>query len=343
MAVLAGLAVVLGAAGIALFLRRDIGGVIRFREGPSDGIGRSRREPRMRQSWHLASVLARSLASLTATVATWGVALAVYAAAMTAIVQQAQQPLLELIDTIARQNPTYGVVIARMTGGSAAAVNARALTAILTVIAVVFSAFTVTLASRWAQDTDEGRLDLVLATPCPRSRLIAARFAAVLAGLVTAAGAIFTGVALTGVGAGLRARPTPARRGHIRDGADCDGRGGDRLSPGRLAALGSCHGHADRAAARVVRRHAARPALQMAACGHATVDLRAVRHAAGHGAAAGPRCGTPRRGGRRVDSGNYPLRDQGPRSLEAVAKTTLVASGLQGGSVNDRPSRPGRV
>ena len=126
---------------------------------------------------------------------------------MTAIVQQAQQPLLELIDTIARQNPTYGAVIARMTGGSAAAVNARALTAILTVIAVVFSAFTVTLASRWAQDTDEGRLDLVLATPCPRSRLIVASFAAVLAGLVTAAGAIFTGVALTAWALGFALDP----------------------------------------------------------------------------------------------------------------------------------------
>jgi len=144
----------------------------------------------------IVSILARSLASLTATVATWSVALAVYAATMTAIVQQAQQPLLELIDSIARQNPAYGVVIARMTGGSTAAVNARALSAILTVIAVVFSAFTVTLASRWAQDTNEGRLDLVLATPCPRSRLIAARFAAVLAGLATAAGAIFSAVAV---------------------------------------------------------------------------------------------------------------------------------------------------
>ncbi len=207
MAVLGGLAVVLGTAGIALFLRRDIGGVIRFHEGPSDGIDRPSRETRSRHSQHLSSVLARSLASLTATVATWGVALAVYGATMTAIVQQAQRPLLELIDAVARQNPTYGVVIARMTGGSAATVNARALTAILTVIAVVFSAFTVTLVSRWAQDTDEGRLDLVLSTPSPRSRLIAARFAAVLAGLVTVAGAMFTGIALTAWALGFALDP----------------------------------------------------------------------------------------------------------------------------------------
>jgi ABC-2 type transport system permease protein len=207
MALLAGLALVLGGAGIALFLRRDIGGVIRLHDGPSAGIDRSSPEPRTHHSWHLSSVLARSLASLTATVTTWSVVLAVYAAAMTAVVQQAQQPLLELIDTIARQNPTYSVVIARMTGGSAAAVNARALTAILTVIAVVFSGFTVTLASRWVQDTDEGRLDLVLATPCPRAQLITARFAAVLAGLVTAASAIFTGVALTAWALGFALDP----------------------------------------------------------------------------------------------------------------------------------------
>src|SRR4029453_19215141 len=132
-----GLGVGRGGAGIPLFLGRDIGGVIRFHEGPSDGIDRPSRETRSRHSRHLSSVLARSLASLTATVATWGVALAVYGATMTAIVQQAQRPLLELIDAVARQNPTYGVVIARMTGGSAAAVNAPPPTPLPPLIAVV--------------------------------------------------------------------------------------------------------------------------------------------------------------------------------------------------------------
>ena len=203
MAVLAVLSLLLTATGMVLFLRRDIGGRIALHAGSPDELRTSATTIPIPGGWRFRSVLAQSAASMIATVTTWSVALAVYTCGMTAIVQQAQRSLLELIDNVARQNPMYAALIARFTGGRDAAINARALGAIFTLIAVVVSAFAVTLASRWAADEEEGQLDLVLATPCSRRHLILARFAAAMTGLIAVAATIFASAAVTASGLGF--------------------------------------------------------------------------------------------------------------------------------------------
>ncbi len=69
-------------------------------------------------------------------------------------------------------------------------------------IAVVVAGFSVTLASQWAADDEDGRLDLILATPHPRHRVMLARFAALSVALVAVAAAIAVSGSLTASAAG---------------------------------------------------------------------------------------------------------------------------------------------
>jgi ABC-2 type transport system permease protein len=199
MLLLAALTFVVGSAGVLLFLQRDIGGQI--------GIGSdlletaAHRRALFTGSPLLQSVLARSLGALAVPIASWGLGLAVYTGALTAILQQAQRNLLDLVESIARFGPMYAEAIARFTGGHDAAMNARSLTAVFTVVAAVFSILAVTLASRWAGEEEDGRFDLLLSTPRPRHHVMLARFAALTIGLLIVAGFIFASTALT-AGAG---------------------------------------------------------------------------------------------------------------------------------------------
>jgi ABC-2 type transport system permease protein len=202
MLVLATLAIGIAAAGVLLFLQRDIGGQIRIRAG----AGPERRPRRLASftgSRLLKSVFARSLGALAVPIASWGLGLAVYTAALTAILQQAQRNLLDLLDTVGRFNPMYAELVARVTGGSGAEMNARSLTAVFTVVAGLFMVFAITLASRWAADEDDGRFDLLLSTPLSRQQVMLSRFAALTIGLVIVAGVIFASTGLTAWAAGF--------------------------------------------------------------------------------------------------------------------------------------------
>jgi hypothetical protein len=97
------LAIGIAAAGVLLFLQRDIGGQIRIRAG----AGPERRPRRLASftgSRLLKSVFARSLGALAVPIASWGLGLALYTAALTAILQQAQRNLLDLLETVGRFN-----------------------------------------------------------------------------------------------------------------------------------------------------------------------------------------------------------------------------------------------
>jgi ABC-2 type transport system permease protein len=192
--VLGVLTLALAGAGIVLFNRRDAGGVIAI---PLDLGSRVAVRPPSSRSWQLSSVFARSVGSLTGAAASWGLSLALYAAAITAILQIAQKNLIDLIERVAATAPMLAGVIARLTGGQDAEMNARSLTAIFTMLAVVVAAFAVSLASRWASDEEEGRLDLLLAAPHARELVILARFSALTIAVVAVTGAIFVSVGVT--------------------------------------------------------------------------------------------------------------------------------------------------
>jgi polyether ionophore transport system permease protein len=199
MLVLAALAAVLSLIAVALFVRRDVGGSIEL----PVGFRRSGRRPRPStavplRSWSLRSVFARSLAALGATVVSWSLALSIYAALLTAILRQAQQNIAGLFQSLSRRDPLYADMIARLTGGGDTSANAGFLSVIFTLLAVSVAACAVTLANRWAAEEEDGRLELLLATPRRRQRVILARYTAVVVALLTVAGLIFTSVALTG-------------------------------------------------------------------------------------------------------------------------------------------------
>ena len=199
MLVLAALSAVLSALGLALFVRRDVGAHVAL----PVGLRRTDRQMGVRavplSAWSLQSVFARSLASLSAATSWWGLAIAIYTAVITAILRQTQENLLGLLESAARRGPVYAELIARFTGGGDGAMNARFLSAIFTLLAVVVAAFAVTLANRWAAEEEEGRLELLLGTPQARQLVILARFAAAAVALLMVSGLIFASVALTGV------------------------------------------------------------------------------------------------------------------------------------------------
>ena len=134
----------------------------------------------------------------------WGVALGSYALLLTALLRQVQENLDDLLADLARNNPTFAELIDRFSRGGDITSNMLLLHGIFAILVVVVAGFAVALASRWAGEEEEGRLDLVLATPSPRYRLMLARFASVALGLMIVAAFIVAGTAVASVSVGLR-------------------------------------------------------------------------------------------------------------------------------------------
>ncbi len=124
----------------------------------------------------------RSLARIVVPTLWWTLAIAGFAAWMVAIVKQTEGKLASL------ENSSYlGTLLSKVGGGSATA-NDTLLSFIFAFLPLLLMAFAVTQASSWAADEEEGRLELILATPQSRLRVLLGRFAA----LTTAT--IFIGV-----------------------------------------------------------------------------------------------------------------------------------------------------
>jgi ABC-2 type transport system permease protein len=199
MLVLLTLSLVLSVVGVGLFARRDVGAAVVLAVHPGGSAHQARVPPALPlRGWSLQSLVARSIASVAPTAAWWGLALAIYAAMMTVILRQAQENVVELLESFARRGPMYAELIARVMGGGDAAMSARVLTPVFTLLAVAVAGFAVALVSRWTTELEEGRLELLLATPQPRPRVILARFAAIMVALFIVAGLLFASVALTG-------------------------------------------------------------------------------------------------------------------------------------------------
>jgi ABC-2 type transport system permease protein len=198
------LAAAMSAFGVALFVRRDVGAPVTLPLGRRRSV---RQAPPVATlplgAWSLRSVFARSLTSLGAATLWWGLAIAVYAALLTAILRQAEQNLLELLEAFSKRGPMYGELLSKLTRGGDVTINASFLSLIFTMLAAVVATFAVTLANRWAAEEEAGRLELLLGTPQPRPSVILARFAAVAVALMAVAGLIFGSVVLTAAAVGM--------------------------------------------------------------------------------------------------------------------------------------------
>lgn len=202
--VLAALCVLLSAAAIWLFVRRDIGRTVtlpRWLRLPERTVPPERALALPVNDWSLRSVYLRGLATIATTTAWWTLAIAGFAAFMIFVAKQTMQQLQELM---AGSSLLQGVITS-VGGGSQANFSAALLSFLYVFLPVLLMAFAVTQAGRWAGDEDDGLHELVLAAPQSRLNVILARFGAlttatVVIGVLTlvasAAAAAVSGLAL---------------------------------------------------------------------------------------------------------------------------------------------------
>ncbi len=174
MLLMLGLSVLLSGAALWLFARRDVGapaalpGFLRL---PVRAARPERALPV--NAWSLRSVYARSLAKLALPTFWWTVVIVGFAAWMVVVVKQTAAQL----NSLASSSSLMKDLITRI-GGNAASFNANLLSALFILLPLMLMAFAVTQANSWAADEEEGRQELVLATPQPRLTVLLARFGA---------------------------------------------------------------------------------------------------------------------------------------------------------------------
>lgn len=196
---LLGLSVVLSGAALWLFARRDVGAPValpRFLRLPERAVRPERALPA--RAWSLRSVYTRSLAKMAFPTFWWTIGIAGFAAWMVVITKQ----MADKLQNIAASSPVFKDLITRL-GGNAASFNANLLSALFIMLPLLLMAFAVTQANSWAADEEEGRQELVLATPQPRLAVLLARFGALTTMTIIIGVLALAATALASAGSGL--------------------------------------------------------------------------------------------------------------------------------------------
>jgi polyether ionophore transport system permease protein len=201
--VMLALTLALTAAAIALFVRRDVGAAVRIpiasRFVPATVASKELPE----RDWSLGSLYARSLATVAMPTFWWTLGIAGWGAWMVVVVKQVVSSLVKLLSGSASAE----LRIIENIGGGASRLDQVFLSAMFELLPILLMAFAVTQVNRWAADNDEGRLEIVLATPHARIEVLLARFAAlatatIVIGIVTllasAAASAIAGVSVDG-------------------------------------------------------------------------------------------------------------------------------------------------
>ena len=204
MIVMAGIAGVLMALGVVLFTRRDIGAPVALPSLPRLPLSERRRHELPLRAWSLKSVVARNVSTAARSALWWGVAVGSYTMMFTALLRQLQRNLDDLVADLARSNPLYGTLIASFTRGGNVTVNMALLNLVFTQLVVMVAAFAITTANRWTSDEESGRLELVLAQPEPRRRVMLAHFAATTLALTIVTASIFAGAIIAAALVGMQ-------------------------------------------------------------------------------------------------------------------------------------------
>ena len=195
------LAALLSAATIPLFARRDIGATVPLPSWLRIG---GRAAPRAATlpagDWSLRSVYTRSLATIVVPTLWWSLLVGGFCGWIVVAVQQIGA---QLQDMIAKSPDSFMAQFLVSVGGQAASLNATFLSAMFQILPILLMAFVITQVNGWAADEENGRLDMVLATPQPRLRVIAGRFAALSTSTIficlVALGATLASIQRTGV------------------------------------------------------------------------------------------------------------------------------------------------
>jgi ABC-2 type transport system permease protein len=181
LAVLLALAVLLTAAAIWFFARRDVGATVPLPRWLHLG---QRTTPATSAlpvaDWSLRSVYARSLGVIVLPTLWWTLGIAGFAGWMVVVVKQLEAKLA----TIYSSSPAFGSLLKNLAGGNAD-FNASFLSAMFLLLPLLLMAFVVTQVNRWSADEEQGRLDLVLSTPQSRLGVLLGRFAALATATIT--------------------------------------------------------------------------------------------------------------------------------------------------------------
>jgi ABC-2 type transport system permease protein len=191
------LAVLLSGAAVWLFQRRDVGGTVplpRWLRLPPRQANRALPVG----DWSLRSVYARSLAMIAMPTLWWTLGIAGWAFWVVFVVQLIEARLSSLLSG----SPAMVTLIQNLGGGDVS-VNAGFLSAMFIFLPLFLMAFAVTQVGNWSADEQDGRLELVLASPQPRLQVVLGRFAAlatatVVIALITLLASIVAG-AITGL------------------------------------------------------------------------------------------------------------------------------------------------
>lgn len=195
--VMPAIAVALSGAALWLFARRDIDGAVAVPHWLRlPRLGRAP-APLPAREWSLWSVYTRGLRASAWSAFWWTVAIAGFAGWMVLAVKQ----LGSALNGIDSQSAVSSIL--SKLGGGDVKLTTTLLSAIFVILPVLLMAFAVTQVNRWSSDEEDGRFELLLATPHPRTRVLLARFGA-LATATAGIGLVTLGVtalaeALTGL------------------------------------------------------------------------------------------------------------------------------------------------
>ncbi len=189
MLILLALCILLSGVAVWLFVRRDVGGTVMlpsFLRLPERAVRPERALPV--NAWSLRSVYTRSLGMIVAPTCWWTLGIAGFAAWMVVIVKQTEDKLKIIYES----SPMLKDFITKVGGGE--------LSALFVLLPLLIMAFAVTQANRWSADEEDGRQELVLATPQSRLTVLLARFGAlttarVIMGVLTLAAAVLASAA----------------------------------------------------------------------------------------------------------------------------------------------------
>ena len=189
MLVMLAVAIVLSAAAVWLFARRDVGDVVHLPwpvrltrlKGPTTSLPVT--------DWSLRSVYLRSLGMIAVPTFWWTLGFAAFSAWEMVAVRQLVDKLTSVFES---GSNSLAMTILQNIGGKSARLDAILLGAMFELMPVLLMAFAVTQVSRWASDEENGRLEIVLSTPQSRLNVLLGRFGAlatatVIVGVVTLA------------------------------------------------------------------------------------------------------------------------------------------------------------
>lgn len=181
MLVMLALSVLLSGVAVWIFTWRDIGGLATLLPAWLRLPERAARPEAALpvNDWSLRSIYARSLSVILLPTFWWALGFVLFSAWMVVIVRQIESSLA----SFAANSPFIKGFVTSLGGGDAVT-NATFLSAMFAFLPLLLMAYAVTQASRWSSDEENGRHELVLATPQSRLTLLLARFAALTTGTV---------------------------------------------------------------------------------------------------------------------------------------------------------------